>query len=279
MSYKTILVHMHDNTRRQALLAAGIGLARIFDAHLIGLSVLPPVIVVPSLGGGETMVIDDHRTAYATDMSRLKSAFEAATQGQSFPAEWRQADPAYDHAVTQILEHGRYADLIIAGQKDAKWHYSEHLEAPDRLVLESGRPVLLLPSTGDAYEFGKRILVAWNGRREAARAVFDAMPLLQKAQDVVVVWVNPQEAGDAAGDLPAADICEALARHGVNCEATQNIRPATNVGATLLDAVRSNGADMLVMGGYGHSRLREFVLGGATRHVLGAMSVPVLMAH
>ena len=150
---------------------------------------------------------------------------------------------------------------------------------PDRLVVESGRPVLLLPKTGEVYDFGRRIVVAWNGRRESARAVYDALPMLKRAEEVIVVWINPQEEGEAAGDLPGIDICTALSRHGVKCEATQNVRPSVAVGQTLLSTVKSFGGDMLVMGCYGHSRMREFVFGGATRYVLENMHVPVLMAH
>jgi nucleotide-binding universal stress UspA family protein len=279
MSYKTILVHLHDNTRRQSLLVAAVSLARAFDSHLIGLSVQPPVIVVPGIAGGDVMVVEDHRHAYRQESARLKAAFETATRGQSFAAEWREADAAYDTAAMHIVAHGRCADLIIASQKDPDWPSSRHLEAPDRLVLESGRPVLLLPKNGEVFEPGKRVLVAWNGRRESARAVFDALPLLKRAQTVSVIWVNPLDAGAAAGELPAVDICAALARHGVRCEATQTIQPAADVGAALLSAAKSQGADLLVMGCYGHSRLREFVFGGATRHVLKSMNVPVLMSH
>lgn len=279
MSYKTILVHLHDNTRRDSMMSAAIGIARSFDAHLVGLAVQPPIVVVPGMDSGPAVVIEDHRVAYRTDIARLKAAFETAMQGQTFGYEWREADAAYNDVATQILDQGRCADLIVASQKDPKWHFSEYLEAPDRLVLESGRPVLLLPNTGEVYAFGKRIVVAWNGRRESARTVFDALPLLKKASEVIVVWINPQEDGEAAGDLPGVDICTALARHGVQCEATQNIPPSVNVGATLLSTVKNNAADMLVMGCYGHSRLREFVLGGATRHVLSRMTLPVLMSH
>jgi nucleotide-binding universal stress UspA family protein len=279
MSYKTILVHLHDNTRRQSLLAVSISLARTFDAHLIGLSVHPPIVVVPGIAGGDVMVIEDHRHAYRQESARLKTAFEAATQGQSFAAEWREADAAYDTAATHIVEHGRCTDLIIASQKDPDWLTSEHLEAPDRLVLESGRPVLLVPKSGEIFEPGKRILVAWNGRRESTRAVFDALPLLKRAQAVSVLWVNPQDAGEAAGELPGIDICSALSRHGVRCEATQSINPSADVGATLLSTTRTHGADLLVMGCYGHSRLREFVFGGVTRHVLESMTIPILMSH
>jgi nucleotide-binding universal stress UspA family protein len=123
------------------------------------------------------------------------------------------------------------------------------------------------------------VLVAWNARREAARAVFDALPLLQRAKEVKVVWVNPQSEGELARDVPAADICTALARHGVKCEATQAVQPHSNVGRTLLMQAKDYGADLLVMGCYGHSRLREFVLGGASEYVLRHMTVPVLMSH
>ena len=128
-------------------------------------------------------------------------------------------------------------------------------------------------------DFGKKVLVAWNARREAARAVFDALPLLQQAQEVKVIWVNPQDEGGVASDVPAGDICAALARHGVKCEATEVARPQTNVGRTLLMRAAEYGSDLLVMGCYGHSRLREFVLGGASRHVLDHMTIPVLMSH
>jgi nucleotide-binding universal stress UspA family protein len=102
---------------------------------------------------------------------------------------------------------------------------------------------------------------------------------LRRAREVKVVWVNPQRESDVAGDVPAADICTALARHGVKCEATEAVRPHANVGQTLLQQVQSQGADLLVMGCYGHSRFREFVLGGASEHVLRHMTVPVLMSH
>ncbi len=128
-------------------------------------------------------------------------------------------------------------------------------------------------------DFGKKVLVAWNARREAARAVFDALPLLQQADEVKVVWVNPQAEGAAPVDVPAGDICAALARHGVKCEATEVAHPRSGVGRTLLARAAEYGSDLLVMGCYGHSRLREFVLGGASRHVLEHMTIPVLMSH
>jgi nucleotide-binding universal stress UspA family protein len=280
MFYKTVLVHLHDARRAKSVLGAAVPLARNHGSHLIGLAVVPPVIVIPSVdAGASAVVIEEHRTAYRAEMAALKAMFEEATRDQTFAAEWREVDAAYDDATRIVTEHGRCCDLVIASQKDAEWPYSEQLEAPDQLVIECGRPVLLVPKTYEPSEIGRRVVVAWNGRREATRAVFDALPLLQAAQDVIVVWVNPQQEGEKAGDLPGFDICAALARHGVRCEATQNIRPSVDIGNTLLDTVKAQAADLLVMGCYGHWRVREFVFGGASRHVLEHMVVPVLMSH
>jgi nucleotide-binding universal stress UspA family protein len=127
---------------------------------------------------------------------------------------------------------------------------------------------------------GERVLVAWNAAREAARAAYDALPILQRAREVRVVRVNPQSEREPAQDLPASDICAALARHGVRCGAApEQIAPSTGVGETLLACAQDWKADLLVMGCYGHTRLRELILGGASRHVLSRMTIPVLMSH
>ena len=279
MSYKTILLHMADVAKQPDLLAAAVPLARQNKAHLIGLSVLPSIIVIPGGESGPAIIIEEHRTAFRADMAKLRAGFDEATRGQPFAAEWCEADARIDKVVDVVVEHGRTADLIVAGQPDPKGAAFSQLDPPEQLVFGSGRPVLLVPHQGRCTLPAKRVVVAWNGRREAARAVFDALPLLQQAGEVVVLWVDPQKDGEAAGDLPGVDICRALARHGVKCSTTQNVRPAPDVGTALLASVKSEGADLLVMGCYGHSRFREFVFGGATRHVLKHMDVPVLMSH
>ena len=178
-----------------------------------------------------------------------------------------------------VLAYARATDLIVASQTDPMWLGSGQLDIADQLVLESGRPVLIIPNTAAQGSVGETVLVAWNGRREAARAAFDALPILGRAKEVKVVWVNPQSEDEAPGDIPTADICSALARHGVRCEGTDQIKPHVNVGETLLACARDIAANLLVMGCYGHARLREFVFGGASRHVLQHMSTPVLMSH
>ena len=281
MAYRTVVVHCNDKSRILRVLGAAVDVCTQFDAHLIGVSVTPPIVVIPAgmPGAPDTVVLDEHCKAYRQDNPEMKAALEAAAHAHNLVAEWREADAASTTVADVVLQHSRAADLVIAAQTAPKWPGSVHLDVADRLVVESGRPVLIVPNEGAQQSIGRKILVAWNARREAARAVFDALPLLRRASEVKVVWVNPQSESELAQDIPAADICTALARHGVKCDATEVVQPHTNVGQTLLVRSADFGADLLVMGCYGHSRLREFVLGGATQYVLGHMTIPVLMSH
>jgi nucleotide-binding universal stress UspA family protein len=280
MPYKSILMHCNSKRRIEPLLASTVVLAERFQAHLLGLSVVPPVAVIATgVPHGPPMVIDAHCQLYRAENPAMKSAFEAATQGRALTAEWREEEADVFGVAESVLEHARTADLIVASQTDPQWPGSERLDVADRLAIESGRPVLIIPNAGMHNRIGEKVLVAWNARREAARAVFDALPLLEGAKDVRVVWVNPQSERERAQDIPAADICVALARHGVKCQATEQVAPRASVGETLLACAKDFEADLLVMGCYGHARLREFVFGGASHHVLAHMSVPVLMSH
>jgi nucleotide-binding universal stress UspA family protein len=276
--YKTIVMHCNDKRRISALLAPTVSLADTFEAHLTALSVVPPVIVTGA-PSGRAIVIDTHCEQYRAENPAMRSAFEEATRGRTLVAEWCDEGAAGAPVADVVLRYARAADLVVAAQADPEWPGSYHLDVADLLAVESGRPVLIIPNSAANDRVGEKVLVAWNARREAARAVFDALPLLQRAQDLKVVWVNPQPEKGVAQDLPAADICATLARHGVKCQAAEQIKPRTNVGETLLSCAADFGADLLVMGCYGHTRLREFIFGGATRHVLSRATIPVLMSH
>jgi nucleotide-binding universal stress UspA family protein len=188
--------------------------------------------------------------------------------------EWRSA---VEDLVDAMTLHARYADLVVIGQTDASENSHVPADFPERLVLAGGRPVLILPAVGSFATIGKRILVAWNPSREATRAVTDAIPLLQRADNVHVMAVNPK-AGEH-GSVPGADIGLYLARHGVRVEIKADHGAEIDVGNELLSRAADLDADLIVMGGYGHSRLKEWVLGGATRTILESMTAPVLMSH
>jgi nucleotide-binding universal stress UspA family protein len=278
--YKTILLHCNDRRRINTLLAYSVDLAETFEAHLKALSVVPPPMVTTTVPGGPIAVIDAHCGVYRADNPEMKSTFEEATRGRALVPEWLDAEANGYPVLDIVLGYGRAADLIMAGQTDREWWGSHYLDVAYRLAIEAGRPVLIIPKSPSSTDgLGKRVLVGWNARREAARAVFDALPILQKATEVKVVSVNPQSEQETAQVRPIADICASLARHGVKCEGAEEVKPRRGVGETLLSCAQEFGADLLVMGCYGHTRWREFILGGATRHVLSHATLPVLMSH
>ena len=283
MSYRTILVHLNDERRLPGMLDSAISIAIANKAHLIGLAVLPPIIIVPDMDGISGAVIEQHRVAYSAQMKRMQEVFNAVCAKQGVSASWvaldcEAANP-FGSVATVVVDQARHVDLVITGQTDQEWALTGQLDVGEEVVTEAGRPVLLVPKTAPIASKAKRILVGWNGSRESARAVFDAIPLLAAADDVIVVWLEPQTESGRLEEFAGTDICAALARHDVKCRVLHHIRLDRGVGPTLLSLSQEHGADMLVMGCYGHSRLREFILGGATRYVLDHMTVPVLMSH
>jgi nucleotide-binding universal stress UspA family protein len=279
MSFKTIVAHCNDHERLGRLLEVAAPLSAAFGAHLVGVSVAPPVAVIPAgmPGTPDAIVIEEHTKAYKAKVPAMKAAFEKSAHAHNITCEWREADAGASSVARVVGRQARTADLVIALQTQSDWGGSLDVDIADRLALESGRPVLILPNAGSYPPIPKRIVVAWTDRREAVRAVFDALPLLQCADTVMVVEVDP-EPGEEIADMRTA-LCTSLRRDGVNCAAETLKSQHRNVGDTLLACCERTKADLLVMGCYGHSRLREFVLGGATRHMLAAMTLPILMAH
>jgi nucleotide-binding universal stress UspA family protein len=276
MSYKTILVHIDPGKRCSARVDVAIRLARQHDAHLVALHALapfePPGYVIAEIGPA---IIEAQQRLAATEMGRTEAEFtKQASAAGLRNIEWRTA---VDDPVDAMTLHARYADLVVIGQAGTSDDSHVATNFPERLVLASGRPVLILPSVGSFATVGKRILVAWNPSRWAARAVTDAIPLLRLADSVHVMAVNPK-AGEH-GAVAGADIGLYLARHGVRVDVKTDHGAEIDVGNELLSRAADLDADLIVMGGYGHSRLTEWVLGGATRTILASMTAPVLMSH
>lgn len=279
MGYKNILVHVDQTKTCRARIDAAIALALQHEAHLTGLYVivepsgasfargyLPPEIVSAAAGHAEARA-KENLARFAAAAERNQVSFDTRT------------DRGFDVELADVLSmHARYADLVVIGQVDPDDPAAaQHL--PEQLVLACGRPVLLIPYIGAGAALGQRVVVGWDAGREAARAVGDALPILEKASWVSVVSANPRQGDYGHGDVPGADIALHLARHGVKVDVQRIDARDIGVGNLLLSHVASESADLLVMGAYGHSRLREIVLGGATRTILGEMTVPVLMSH
>jgi len=260
MPYKDLLVMVDDEPNTRERISHAADLAERFDAHLTGLCV--PIAEASEI---------------ARRVNRARELFDDETGRHRISTEWRSGTGfPVDVAVVQA----RYADLIVLGQLDpADAQAPVDHPRPEDVTLSAGRPILVIPYIGRSRAIGRHILVAWDGSREATRAIGDAMPFLTRASSVTVLTVDPLVGRQEHGELPGADIALHLARHGVNTRTEKTVSEGVGVGDVLLSHASELGADLLVMGAYGHSRARELLLGGATRTVLSSMTLPVLMSN
>ncbi|HEV8617349.1 MAG TPA: universal stress protein [Methylomirabilota bacterium] len=269
-AFKDLLVLVDTMPSCETRLRLAATLAARCGAHLTGLHVSPPPDIPVLVDAPLTAdLIVRQQRVLAETRERAETVFRHHAKVPGVTPEWRadQGEPG-----NVAIRHARYADLTIVGQVDPDAPDPLPVDLPERVVLGAGRPVLVVPYAGRFETLGERVLVAWNATREAARAVHDAMPFLREASKVTALTINADK--DLAGDL-----VRHLARHGVKAEASQLKSDDVEVGALLLSRAADFAADLMVMGAYGHSRLREVVLGGATREILRTMTVPVLMAH
>lgn len=277
MGYDDILLHVDASKACAKRLELAIGLAERHDAHLTGLYVHPRLQLPASFAADlPPQYIDMQTQALEAQARETQARFEAACAAPGLRWEWREARGV---AVDELAQQGRYADLVILGQSSEDEPDFDLPGVPSEVLLTAGRPVLVVPYIGAQGLPGKRVLVAWNASRESARAVNDALPLMAGAEHVTVIVADVGGGETESADAPGADICLHLARHGIDAEA-QHIRANDiDVGDMLLSRASDLGVDLIVMGAYGHSRLRELMLGGVTRDLLQHMTVPVLMSH
>lgn len=278
MTYRTIIVHMNDERRAELLLRPAVAMAGEHHAELIGLHVVPgaaalTAMVVPYGAELATSAIEgDRRTGKA-----IAAIFQRETTGHPIAARWIEVETMDADLCTSVLQHARAADLVVASQADPAWGLSGLVDFPERLALESGRPVLVVPNRGERQGIpGRHVVIAWNGSREAARAAFDALPLLTRADVVDILSVEEGQMRDG----PAAEtLAASLARHGVPARAEHLRANGRDVAEVLLSRAETLGADLVVMGAYGHSRWREYVFGGVTRAMSRHMTLPILLSH
>jgi nucleotide-binding universal stress UspA family protein len=280
MAYKTILVCLNEIARNPVLLGLVSDIAVKQDAHVVGLYVVPAVRIYPAVGPGVfAEVVEEYRDAYKARAVEVRQQFEDHMGRQNVRFEWRFVDARSAEIAATVIEHGHQVDLVVLSQVDPDGESGIEGGFAERVVMDSGRPVLVVPFYGAFKEVGRRALVAWNASREAARAAFDAVPILNTCQSVHVSWLDPQESLDVPGSVPGSELAAALSRHGVKVTTEGLPTDDIGVGEALLSHASDLGADLLVMGAYGHSRTREYVFGGATRTIFGSMTVPVLMSH
>lgn len=274
----TILVCMNDLERTDAMLSAMSVLAGQGDVHFVGCYVIPAVQVYGGTGLSAAQVFDGNRKHFQAEEQKTHDAFEAHAKAEGLSVEWRQVESQTTMLSDGVLPMAMICDMVLTSQSREDSFALIESEFVERLVMESGRPVLTIPVFGDFKTFGQSVLCAWNSTRESARAVFDALDVMKSAKRTEICWIDPAK-GENGLDLPGAEIATVLARHGINTEVNAIATGGAKIGEALLSHAADTGADLIVMGAYGHSRMREFVFGGATQTMLEAMTVPVLMSH
>jgi nucleotide-binding universal stress UspA family protein len=278
MSYKTILVHVDSSRHAAQRVMSAIQLAKVHNAHLIGAAVTGVSRFV--LQAGAALPADPNLALHLEQLrqSAHRAADQAATLAQQEGQPTFEKRILDDDASGGLAELARYSDLAVVSQFDPdEPGVIVPPDFPEYVVFNSGKPTLLLPHTGSFTSIGRRVLIAWDGSRTATRAVADALPLLRQASRVHVAIYN--QAAAAIEQVPAGiELIKYLTCHGVNVELLPTVA-SSDVGNSLLSQANDFGSDLIVMGGYGHSRFREILLGGVTRTVLDSMTIPVLMSH
>jgi nucleotide-binding universal stress UspA family protein len=278
---KDILVYVDGSPRSYITLALAAKLARRFQAHLIGLHVmgmlLPSYDPATYFDGAAGLSLAGRISESAQQVAQeSERQFDKQLQRSFITGEWH---PAEGMVADHVAREARYVDLTVVTQVDlANPPLGTRRQVPQEVLLSSGRPVLVVPHSGSFEIFGSHILIGWNGSREAARAVNDAMPFLVRADTVTIAVVEPVSAYEGDTVL-IEDIGPHLLRHGVKAVSVRCARRESGTSGTLLDYASECGADLLVIGGYGHSRLRALVLGGVSRGVLARMTIPTLASH
>lgn len=277
MSFKTIVVHCDTGTAAPRRLEVATQLADRFGASLVGVHATPPFGVPFFVGDGFSMapLLNAYEEGAAASKAASRKLFDQALKGKHLPTEWRPIDGRLDDVLAVC---GRYADLLVVGQSQVD-DATQPGDVPEAVALASGRPVLVVPFIGAEKPVGRVVMLCWNATRESARAATDALPILKMAQKVIVFVVEPKIAPEGHGEEPGADVAAWLARHGVKVTVQRDVAPDVDVGNTILSRAADEDVDLIVMGLYGHSRLREMVLGGVSRTMLSSMTVPVLVAH
>ena len=256
-------------------------LARRHEAHLSALHVIDlelPALMASRANHDAVLagLLEGIRRDALAAMPKAEAEFRERLRLDGIAGEWRSVEGVVRH---EVALHARCADLVVVGQEDPDGDRTGVSGVVEQTLFTSGRPVLVVPFAGRFETVGHRVLIGWKASREAARAVNDALPLIAQAEAATVLAVSPRSGLEGHGGEPGADIALHLARHGIKVEVQHTVEPEISDADAILNAAADLSADLLVVGAYGHSRLREMVLGGVTRTLLRHMTVPVLMSH
>jgi nucleotide-binding universal stress UspA family protein len=273
---KDIVVNLSIGKSRDFAGEFAISIASLFEAHLsaVVFAYDPPI---PAIGydGIAPSVIDTWREERNAEAEQTQRAFDNQARLAGITSDSRVLLDSMAGSAGAFSEIARNYDLSVVAQAEQDSDIPESLVI-EAALFESGRPVVIVPYIQDSGLKLDRVMVCWDNSRNAARAIGDAMPFLARAGQIDVVTIEPKEQRD---DLRGAQIAAHLARHKLKVELKSIVAPDSDAANVILSQAADSGTDLIVMGGYGHTRFREFILGGATRSILESMTVPVLMSH
>ncbi len=280
MTYKTITLSLKHPENAERLCAYAAMVARKFNAHLIGVFTAPTFDAIPTMFSVAnieqmTSVVEKRKQT----SNQIKAIFDKTVASEDFISEWREAG-AYDfNPDQQYIADWIGSDLIIMGQSNPDRAPRSQQNLIEKAVMNSGRPVLVLPYAGTFETVGETILLGWSGTRESSRAAHDALPFIRDAKATQIFWVGKQNEKTRYIEQTAEQIAIGLDRHGAKVTVTHREPGSISIGDELLNEASDMGADLIVTGGYGHSRVYDFVLGATSNHLLKTITVPILLAH
>lgn len=280
MAFKDLLVHLDDSKECEFRVNAALALAKRQDAGVSGVALALESTISTYIGIDIPSSLSDAQKELVQKAAENAVAkFEAMAKEEGVNYNSKIVSCSATKAPAVLAFHARHADMTFLGQpipEKPGTHFQESLV--EGVLLASGRPVYIVPYIGRPDTKIRTAVIAWDGGKKAVRAVNDAIPLLQGRGEAIILVINPEERRDAHGDNPGADIAAHLERHGVKARVVIHPHAEISKGTVLLNFLSDNGADLLVMGAFGHSRLREKAFGGATDTILHQMTAPVLMS-
>ena len=280
MSIKDIAVFVFSAAGDEAALAAGEALARASDADLAAVLLeLQPDPVYTMEGVMVSAMWADVLAEARQGFAKEKATLEARCRKSDRSIAIRELLVAASLAATDATVHARHADLSIMLRPGGSRPLDYRNAVFEGVLFGSGRPVLLVPPDWKSDRVGRKVVVAWNGKREAARALADATPLLESADEITLVTIDAKPSSEGVGPAPGADIAGHLARRGLKVELRNLDGIGRDEADTLIAGAEAAGADLIVMGGYGRARVSEWVFGGLTRAMAAKSPLPVLMSH
>jgi len=275
MPFKTIVAILQNERDAARVLDCALPLARQFEAHLIGVHAeAMPVPYTSASGFPDTEFLQVSADLNKERAGKLKAEFTQRTEGSGLSLEWRSLETFSGDSAISALSSVRAADLVVAGQGEEGGDSTADIGA---LVYDAGRPVLVVPHSGPMVTSFNRILIAWNGSREAARAAFDALPFIVQAELTEILIIDPPEDLDGSVDA-GSEIAASLSRHGANVTVAAVKSGGASMEDVIQDHLSATGADLLVLGAYSHSWLRRLIFGGVTRSVLRAGAVAAFLS-